>query len=119
MVITDNSAALLTITLTHFDPDDILNQTHPNTRGCVRTGGAIYGQRPTFTQLQPISTLQAAVRHAAILKEGESVGHDRAYISPSDVRNAMLTIGSAEGYQGRSTHKNWDSFKRKCGDSHY
>jgi alanine racemase len=97
-VSTDNSAALLTTNLTHFDPDALLTQSGLNTRGYVRIGGAIYGQRPAFPQLQAVSTLQAAVRHVAILKEGESVGYDRSYIAPHQVRIATLTIGFADGY---------------------
>jgi alanine racemase len=95
---TDNSAALLTTTLTHFDPKELLNQEHVDTRGFVRTGGAIYGQRPSFPQLRPVSTLMASVRHVAILKKGESVGYDRVYIAPMNVRIATLTIGFADGY---------------------
>lgn len=92
-VSTDNSAALLTTTLTHFDAKSILAQPHAETRGYVRTGGAIYGQRPAFKQLNAVSTLLASVRHVAILKQGESVGYDRAYVAPMDVRIATLTIG--------------------------
>jgi alanine racemase len=95
---TDNSAALLTTTLTHFDPKELLTQEHVDTRGFVRTGGAIYGQRPTFPQLRAVSTLMASVRHVAILKKGESVGYDRAYIASRNVRIATLTIGFADGY---------------------
>ena len=97
-VSTDNSAALLTPTLTHFDPDEILSQPDAHTRGYVRTGGAIYGQRPAFKHLRAVSTLKASVRHVAVLKKGESVGYDRAYIAPMDVRIATLTIGFADGY---------------------
>ena len=97
-VSTDNSAALLTPTLTHFEPDEILSQPDAHTRGYVRCGGAIYGQRPAFKQLRAVSTLKASVRHVAVLKEGESVGYDRAYIAPRDVRIATLTIGFADGY---------------------
>jgi alanine racemase len=95
---TDNSAALLTSELTHFDPQEILSQAHANTRGYVRCGGAIYGQRPAFRQLRAVSTLLASVRHVAILKEGETVGYDRAYTAPYNVRIATLTIGFADGY---------------------
>jgi alanine racemase len=95
---TDNSAALLTTNLTHFDAKELLTQADADTRGFVRTGGAIYGQRPAFTQLQAVSTLMASVRHLAILKEGESVGYDRAYVAPRNVRIATLTIGFADGY---------------------
>lgn len=97
-VSTDNSAALLTTSLKHFDAKALLSQPHAETRGYVRTGGAIYGQRPTFTQLKAVSTLLASVRHVAVLKEGESVGYDRAYIATQSVRIATLTIGFADGY---------------------
>jgi len=92
---TDNSAALLTTSLTHFDPDAILAH---DTRGYVRCGGAIYGQRPAFRQLRAVSTLSATVKHVAIIKQGESVGYDRAYVAPLDVRIATLTVGFADGY---------------------
>jgi len=97
---TDNSAALLTTNLTHFttNAEELLTQTDADSRGFVRTGGAIYGQRPSFTQLRAVSTLMASVRHVATLKEGESVGYDRAYVAPMHVRIATLTIGFADGY---------------------
>lgn len=95
---TDNSAALLTTNLTHFDPKDLLTQSNADSRGFVRTGGAIYGQRPAFAQLRAVSTLMASVRHVAILKEGESVGYDRAYVAPRNVRIATLGVGFADGY---------------------
>lgn len=97
-VSTDNSAALLNPALTHFDPDELLSQPDAHTRGYVRTGGAVYGQRPAFIQLRAVSTLKASVRHVAILKEGNSVGYDRAYIAPMDVLIATLAIGFADGY---------------------
>jgi len=97
-VSTDNSAALLTTNLRHFDPSVILSQPGYNTRGNVRTGGAIFGQRPAFKQLKAVSTLVASVRHVAILRKGDSVGYDRAYIAPHAVRIATLTIGFADGY---------------------
>lgn len=97
-VSTDNSAALLSTKLDHFDPAIILSQPNADTRGFVRTGGAIYGQRPSFPQLRAVSTLMASVRHVAVLKKGESVGYDRAYIAPMDVRIATITVGFADGY---------------------
>ena len=69
-----------------------------DTLGFVRTGGAIYGQRPAFPQLKAVSTLLAAVRHVAVLQKGESVGYDRAYVATRNVRIATLTIGFADGY---------------------
>ena len=95
---TDNSAALLTPTLTHFDPVELLSQPNADTRGYVRTGGAVYGQRPVFTQLRPVSTLTALVRHVATLMKGETVGYDRAYKAEKNVRIATLSIGFADGY---------------------
>ena len=97
-VSTDNSAALLTTTLNHFDAARILSQPGADTRGFVRTGGAIFGQRPSFPQLRAISTLTASVRHVSVIKEGDSVGYDRAYTATMDVRIATLTIGFADGY---------------------
>jgi len=97
-VSTDNSAALLTTSLNHFDPARILSQPGADTRGFVRTGGAIYGQRPTFPQLRALSTLTASVRHVSVIKAGDSVGYDRAYTASMDVRIATLTIGFADGY---------------------
>jgi len=38
------------------------------------------------------------VKHVAIIKQGESVGYDRAYVAPLDVRIATLTVGFADGY---------------------
>jgi len=96
---TDNSSALLTSNLNHFNPDELLSQPNvTNTLGFVRTGGGIFGQRPAFTQLRPVSTLTASVRHVAIVQEGQSVGYDRAYVAPRNVRIATLTIGFADGY---------------------
>jgi len=97
-VSTDNSAALLTTTLTHFDPDELLSQPGANTRGYARIGGAIFGQRPAFSQLRAVSTLKASVRHVAVLKKGDSVGYDRAYVAPTEVRIATLAIGFADGF---------------------
>jgi len=95
---TDNSSALLDTSLTHFDATEILGQPGSDTRGYVRTGGSIYGQRPAFTQLKAVSTLLVSVRHVAVLKKGESVGYDRAYVARDDVRIATLSIGFADGY---------------------
>jgi len=47
---TDNSAALLTTSLTHFDPNAILAH---DTRGYVRCGGAIYGKDRYFANYAP------------------------------------------------------------------
>jgi len=93
---TDNSSALLTTTLKHFDSSAV--GLGLETCGYVRCGGAIYGQRPSFPQLRAVSTLTATVKHVAIIKQGESVGYDRAYVAPLDVRIATLTLGFADGY---------------------
>jgi alanine racemase len=96
---TDNSAALLTTNLNHFNPTELLVQKNDtNSLGYVRTGGGIFGQRPAFPQLKPVSTLTASVSHVAVLEEGQSVGYDRAYIAGRSVRIATLTIGFADGY---------------------
>jgi len=94
---TDNSSALLTTNLKHFDPE-FLKQDQADTRGFVRCGGAIYGQRPAFKQLRAVSTLAARVRHVATVKPGDSVGYDRAYVAHSETRIATVSIGFADGY---------------------
>mmetsp|Transcript_25023 Transcript_25023/g.38697 ORF Transcript_25023/g.38697 Transcript_25023/m.38697 type:complete len:690 (+) Transcript_25023:121-2190(+) len=94
---TDNSSALLTTNLKHFDPE-FLKQDQADTRGFVRCGGAIYGQRPAFKQLRAVSTLAARVRHVATVKPGDSVGYDRAYVAHSETRIATISIGFADGY---------------------
>jgi len=64
----------------------------------VRVGGALYGQRPAFRQLRAVSTLVATVRHVAVIKVGESVGYDRAFVANRKTRIATLTCGFADGY---------------------
>ena len=95
---TDNSAALLTKKLVHFDPFELLSQPNADTRGFVRTGGAIFGQRPSFHQLRAVSTLTASIRHVAVLDKGESVGYDRAYVADRPIRMATIALGFADGY---------------------
>ncbi len=96
---TDNSAALLTTNLTHFDPTELLIQENAaSSLGFVRTGGGIYGQRPAFRTLKDVSTLTASVSHVAVVQKGDSVGYDRAYIAPKETRIATITIGFADGY---------------------
>lgn len=96
---TDNSSALLTTNLNHFNPNELLVQKNvTNSLGFVRTGGGIFGQRPAFPQLKAVSTLSASVRHVAILQKGQTVGYDRAYVADKNVRIATLTIGFADGY---------------------
>ena len=94
---TDNSSALLTTSLKHFSPE-ILSQANVDTRGYVRCGGAIYGQRAAFKELRAVSTLSARVRHVAIMNPGDSVGYDRAYVAMQKTRIATISIGFADGY---------------------
>ena len=47
---TDNSSALLEKSLRHFDTA-VLKQENVDSRGYVRCGGAIYGQRPQFEEV--------------------------------------------------------------------
>ena len=73
---TDNSAALLTERLKHFDPS-ILVQNAFDSRGFVRCGGAVYGQRPAFKELLECSTLSASVGNVMVVRRGDTVGYDR------------------------------------------
>ena len=94
---TDNSSALLTSSLQHFDTA-ILLQKNSDTRGFVRCGGAIYGQRPMFPQLRAVSALSAYIRHVAIMNPGDTVGYDRAFVASNRTRIATVSIGFADGY---------------------
>lgn len=91
----NKSSALLTTTLMHFEPDEILSH---DTRGFVRCGGAIYGQGPVLEELRSVSTLCVMVKHVAIIQCGERVGYDCVYVAPHDLRIATLTIGFVDGY---------------------
>ena len=51
-----------------------------------------------FRQLRAVSTLSVTVKRVAIIKQGESVGYDRTYVAPLDVRIATLIVGFADGY---------------------
>ncbi len=75
-----------------------MSQAGADSRGFVRVGGAICGQHPAFTQLKAVSTLTASVRRVAIVKKVETVGYDRAYVAPHEVRIATPTIDFADGY---------------------
>ncbi|GMH65907.1 hypothetical protein TL16_g04310 [Triparma laevis f. inornata] len=94
---TDNSAALLTSRLKHFDPV-ILDQDSYNSRGFVRCGGAVYGQRPAFPDLKECSTLSAAVGNVMLVKKGDTVGYDRTWVAKRDSLIATLGLGFADGY---------------------
>ncbi|GMH68371.1 hypothetical protein TrST_g1658 [Triparma strigata] len=94
---TDNSAALLTKRLKHFDPV-ILEQESYNSRGFVRCGGAVYGQRPSFPDLKECSTLSAAVGNVMLVKKGDTVGYDRTWVAKRDSLIATLGLGFADGY---------------------
>ena len=93
---TDNSSALLEESLKHFDTA-VLKQKSADSRGYVRCGGAIYGQRPQFTELLPVSTLSANIRHVGKIKLRESVGYDRTWVAERDSIIATVAIGFADG----------------------
>eukprot|EP00520_Triparma_pacifica_P001465 CAMPEP_0118646330 /NCGR_PEP_ID=MMETSP0785-20121206/7995_1 /TAXON_ID=91992 /ORGANISM="Bolidomonas pacifica, Strain CCMP 1866" /LENGTH=548 /DNA_ID=CAMNT_0006538309 /DNA_START=91 /DNA_END=1734 /DNA_ORIENTATION=+ len=93
---TDNSSALLETSLKHFDTA-VLNQDNVDSRGYVRCGGAIYGQRPQFSELLPCSTLSASIRHVGRIAKGESVGYDRTWVATRDSIIATVAIGFADG----------------------
>ena len=94
---TDNSSALLTENLTHFNPKILLQEGGIHSEGFTRCGGGIYGQRPAFPELLPVSSLIANVRHIAVVNKGESVGYDRTWVASRNSRIATIAIGFADG----------------------
>lgn len=49
------------------------------------------------SQLFPVSTLSASIRHVGNIKHGESVGYDRTWVAERDSVIATVAIGFADG----------------------
>ncbi|MDG1715112.1 alanine racemase [Lacinutrix sp.] len=77
----------------------ILNypQAHLN---MVRSGIGLYGfgNNPKINKhLKPIATLKTSISQIHIIKKGNSLGYNRAFVANKDVRTATLPIGHADG----------------------
>lgn len=70
----------------------------------VRSGIGLYGfgnEAKYDRQLQPISTLKTIISQIHEIKNGESVGYNRAFKAPKTQRIATLPIGHADGLSRR------------------
>jgi len=78
---------------------------HPEAQmDMVRLGIGLYGIAPNETQqnnLKVVSSLYTIISQIKNIKAGESVGYNRAFIAPHDMRIATLPIGYADGYNRR------------------
>lgn len=66
----------------------------------VRTGIGLYGfgNDPEIDKkLKPVGTLKTIISQIQHLEEGESVGYNRAYKAPENMKMATLPIGHADG----------------------
>ena len=76
----------------------------------ARPGRFLYGstmniRAPLLQQLRSTVTLSARVLQVHTVNKGESVGYDRTFIAPSDMRIATLGIGYGDGYFQRLSNK--------------
>lgn len=66
----------------------------------VRCGIGLYGygNDPTFDKkLKPVATLKSVISQIHMIEPGESVGYNRAFISPGFQKTATIPIGHADG----------------------
>lgn len=66
----------------------------------VRTGIGLYGfgnDKKFDKELIPICTLKTVISQIHFLKKGGSVGYNRAFSAPSEMKTATLPLGHADG----------------------
>ncbi len=81
-----NTSGILNYPEAHFD--------------MVRTGIGLYGygnEAKYDTQLKPVAALKSVISQIHTLEPGESVGYNRAFISPGYIKTATIPIGHADG----------------------
>jgi alanine racemase len=81
-----NTSGLLNYPEAHFD--------------MVRCGIGLYGfgnSKSKSKSLIPIASLKTVISQIHSIKKGESIGYNRAYKAPADMRIATLPIGHADG----------------------
>lgn len=81
-----NTSGLLNYPEAHFD--------------MVRSGIGLYGfgNDPRFNRhLKPIASLKTIISQIHHIKQGESLGYNRAYTAEKDTKTATLPIGHADG----------------------
>jgi len=81
-----------------IDDDVVKSYLDHDTKGYVRTGGALYGIIDESKQeLETMMSLHARIRQVEEIKKGEPVGYDASFVAEEDVLIATLSIGYADG----------------------
>lgn len=81
-----NTSGILNYPEAHFD--------------MVRSGIGLYGfgnSKIENQYLTPIATLKTVISQTHLVKKGDSIGYNRGYIAPRDMRSATLPLGHADG----------------------
>lgn len=67
----------------------------------VRLGISLYGVATLDeeqSRLEPVAKLKSTISQVKLVRAGESVGYNRAFISDKDIRIAIVPIGYADGF---------------------
>lgn len=79
-----NSSGILRFPKAHFD--------------MVRLGLGLYGYSdPTVSEIQPVLNWISRVSQIHHVQKGESIGYDRAFIAPRNMKIATIPLGYADG----------------------
>jgi len=84
-----NSSALVNI------PDDISNLSRI---GLLSYGIYSHESLCGRIDLKPVMTFKSRISYINEVKKGESVGYNRTYFAPKDIRYAVIPVGYADGY---------------------
>ena len=73
----------------------------------VRPGFAIYGEHVCNYKLKPALSITSEVIHITNVRAGSSVGYDRTFVAPHNMRVAVIPIGYADGLDRRLSNKGY------------
>ena len=84
-------------------------ETHYN---LARLGIGLYGLSPLSRQheaqsIQPVLSWKTRIAHIAMVKKGESVGYDRAFVSDKDRSIGVLPVGYSDGFDRGLSGNGW------------
>ncbi len=68
---------------------------------CVRLGIGLYGYTAVIEdqkQLQNTVTLKSIITQLKMVKKDETIGYNRTFVAPKDMKIAMVPIGYADGF---------------------
>eukprot|EP01083_Nonionella_stella_P008127 23468_1 len=89
-----------------IDDKTVKSYMDRDTKGFLRTGGALYGLAgPSKVELKPMMSLYAQIREIEDVKKGTPIGYGRTYVTEEDVVIATLAIGYADGYPRTMSNK--------------